>query len=247
MRFALLVGSLVLLAGCGTSAAAPNDSPSPSTSPGPASAADRLAGLVAVAQDHAYVATYQFSAAGRAKRTITVTTAADGTWRVDVPGGALGGGKDMSVAGTRDGVYQCAPSCVQVARAGGAVPAQYDPQVEKVFLDWVPKLADHDAPLSVADATLSGAPGHCFSVEPTAASLSSPVPAGIYCLGSDGTVTGARVGIGTLVRTGTPTAGPKTVTLSAPVTAGSPVPTASPSPSPSPSPSGSPSPSTSAG
>ncbi|GAA4217455.1 hypothetical protein [Actinocatenispora rupis] len=240
-----------VLAGCGNAAAQqPAPSPSPVATDG-GSPADQLAGLVAAAADRHYTAPYDWTPAGSSRRQVTVTLADDASWRLDVPGGGLGGGKDVSVAGTKAGVYQCGlgagPSCVRVAGPGGHVPARFDPQVEKVFTDWIGRLGDRNAPLSVDTAPRpSGVTtGTCFSIEPTAASLSSPVPSGIYCLDSTGTVTGARLGIGRLALSGTPGRAPATVKLAGPVTGGQAVPTTSPSPSPSPSPSRSSSPSAS--
>jgi hypothetical protein len=238
---AVIAGTGTVLAGCGGSRPQPAESETPSpVSTDAGSPADQLAGLVAAAVDARYVATYTYTQPGRAPRTITVTLARDGSWLIDVPGAALGGTRDMAVAGTRDGTFQCGlgahPSCAQVARKGGAVPAKYDPKVEILFTTWIGRLSDRDAPLSVASApTLRGAGGSCFSVEPTAASLSSPVPSGIYCLATDGTLTGAQLGIGTLTLNGKPTPAPVSITLPCPFTAGGAVPTKSPSPSPSPS------------
>jgi hypothetical protein len=69
--------------------------------------ADRLAGFAAAAQDQKYVAAYTYRSHGHADRTVVVSVAQDGTWSVNVPGGALGGGADVSIVGTKDGVYQC--------------------------------------------------------------------------------------------------------------------------------------------
>ena len=38
---------------------------------------------------------------------MVVTLATDGSWLVDVPGGALGGGADVAMVGLADGAYQC--------------------------------------------------------------------------------------------------------------------------------------------
>ncbi len=239
-----LAGTVVLagtgtLSGCtGSSPAAEPPSPTPAADPG--SPADRLAGLVALAADRHYTASYTYTPSGGSARTVTVTTARDGSWRVDVPRGALGGGRDVTVAGTRNGVYQCGltepPSCVRVAEPGGSVPARYDPRVERLFTVWIGRLGNRNAALSVdTSKPLAKDSGHCFSVEPTAASLSAPVPSGVYCLATDGTVTGASLGLGTVTLLGRPAAAPGSVTLPGPVTGGSAVPTRSPSPSPTPS------------
>ncbi|BCJ38290.1 hypothetical protein Athai_57930 [Actinocatenispora thailandica] len=238
---ALLVAATPLLTGCGGGAKAPT---TPTESPTPAahdegSPADRLAGLVAAAADKRYVARYEYSPGGRKPTsTITVTLATDGSWRFDVPKGGLGGGTDVAVAGNAAGVYQCglgdAKSCARVAGKGGSVPAKYDPKIERLWLSWLGVLGDRSEALSIDTAkNPSGVPGSCFSVEPTAASLSSPVPSGTYCLDQDGVVTGARLSVGSLTLVGAATAAPKSVKLPGPVAAGGAVPTTSPSPSPS--------------
>lgn len=234
---AVLVAVGVLLSGCGGSSPASEGSAPPSPAAGADTPAERLAGLVAASADHYYTATYDYRS-GDGTRRVSVTLATDGSWRVDVPRSGLGGASDVSVAGTSRGVYQCAlgdgGSCAKVAKPGGSVPARYDPRVERLFLSWVPKLGDQSAALSVATAdNPKGVTGSCFSIEPTAASLSSPVPAGVYCLDQDGAVTGAKTSLGTLARTGKPGPAPKSVTLPGPVTSDGAVPTASPPPSPS--------------
>lgn len=244
------VVSLAVLAGAGlVSGCGGAPSTDPSTSPTAvstdvASPADRLAGLVAAAADHHYTATYQYTPPkAKAAKTVTVALANDGSWLVSVPGGGLGGGRDVAVAGNASGVYQCGlgggaagSSCVRVANAAGRVPAGYDPQLESIFTSWVPALGNRQAALSIATAAApANAPGSCFSVEPTAASLASPVPAGIYCLDDDGVVTGAQLPLGTLVLVGKPAPAPASITLPAAMAASGAVPTASPSPSPTPS------------
>lgn len=244
---ALLAGA----AGCGAGAPAASTSRSASPSPtGSGSPADTLVGLVAAAADQHYVATYRYTPPNQAPRTVTVTLAADNSWRVDVPAAGLGGGRDVSVVSNPAGVFQCglgtAPSCTKVAEPGGAVPAGYDPKIESVFTTWLHTLGNRDAALSVVSAPVpDGGSGSCFSVQPTAASLSSPVPPGVYCLDNTGVVTGATIGIGALVLLGRPGAGPPTVTLPGPITGGAAVATSSPSPAPSKSPSASPHPTSS--
>ena len=238
------------LGGCGGSA-----EPAATESPTPAShaegnPADRLAGLVAAAADKRYVARYEYAPGDGSITTITVTLAADGSWRVDVPGGGLGGGRDVAVAGTGSGVYQCGlgdgDSCARVAGKDGAVPAKYDPKIEQLWRTWLSTLGDRSEALSVDTAQRpAGVSGSCFSVEPTAASMSSPVPSGTYCLADDGVVTGVRISAGSLTLVGSAEPAPDSVKLPGPVSAGGAVPTTSPSPSPSPSTSGSVSPSAS--
>jgi len=232
------------LAACG------HDEPAPApTTPAPSSADDApdaradLAGLATLAQDHAYAALYALDDGRGVARNVVATAAADGTWRVDVSGGALGGTADVTIVSTRAGVYQCTvsspqqpitPTCVRVANAGKKVPAAYDPEVERLFRPALTVFTDRQAPLSVgAVQPLAGAKGSCFSVDTIAAALSAPVDVGIYCYMADGLLTAARVGFGTLTLVSTG-AGPATVTLPGPEVPGQPMGTESPSPPPVP-------------
>ncbi|GIH18227.1 hypothetical protein Raf01_63990 [Rugosimonospora africana] len=213
--------------------------PSPSAGPtGPTDPWGQLAARVATAQDKRYVARYTLTTRGRPVRTVTVTVAADGSWLVTVPGGALGGTADVAVADTPAGLYQCAlgttpgiaPGCVRVADPTGTLPAKNDPRVQYLFTSWLPILTDRDQAIAVNNATLKGAAGQCFSVEPNSAALTPPVDAGIYCYDADGTLTAAALALGTLTLTGAPAPAPPAITLPAPVVAGAPLPTTSPSP-----------------
>lgn len=73
-----------------------------------APARDQLAALAAAAQDRHVAAQYTLSTGEGPDRAVAVTRATDGTWRVDIPGGALGGTADVSIARTGDGLFQCA-------------------------------------------------------------------------------------------------------------------------------------------
>ncbi|WP_176730755.1 hypothetical protein [Micromonospora mirobrigensis] len=216
-----------LLAAC---SADPPAEPPASGGPAPASidsARDRLAALAAAARDRHLTGTYTLSGAGGGDRTITVTTANDGTWRVDVPGGAGGGTIDVSVASTADGLFQCAlPSaghpeaagCVRIGDPGDRVPAPVDPRVQHPFTDWPKVLTDRQAPLAVSTAKApAGVSGTCFSVDTTSASLDAPLDVGIYCYQPDGTLTLLRSALGTLRLAGPPAPGPATVALAGPV------------------------------
>lgn len=239
----------ILLAGC---AADPPATPPPAAGEDAVPEAEtpartQLAALAAAAQDRRLTASYTLSVNGRADRSVTVTIATDGGWRVDVPAGALGGTADVSVARTGEGLFQCAlpsadrlvaPVCVRVAGPDGKIPARADPRVQHIFTDWVGVLTDRQAPLAVSvSRPLPGAGGTCFAVESTSASLKAPLEVGIYCFDADGTLTGARVDFGTLVLAGAPSAAPPTVTLPGPVVTGKPLGMATPPPPPSPSPS----------
>ncbi|HEY1177482.1 MAG TPA: hypothetical protein VGF17_15095, partial [Phytomonospora sp.] len=95
----------LLLSGCGSGAEAPRPDASSS---GPAWSRPRaaLTSVVALSKDRKYTASYLWSD-DSGERTVTVLMAEDGTWRVDVPGGALGGGADVSILWTAQGYFQC--------------------------------------------------------------------------------------------------------------------------------------------
>lgn len=211
---------------------------------------------MAAARDRRYVAAYTLVTRGRADRTVLASVATDASWRVDVPGGALGGGADVAIVGDTTGTYQCllggsgttlaaittspasgypAPTCVKVAAAGHRVPARYDPIFEHMFTDWLDVLTDREAPISVFTASpLSNSTGTCFSVEPSAASLAPPIAPGIYCFLPDGTMTAAAISDNTLTMAGPPAPAPPSTTLPAVVTPGPAAPTKAP-PAPVPS------------
>jgi len=229
--------------GSGGPPANASEQQTPLPSVAPIDAHTQLAGLAATAKDRHFQAGYTFSQPGRSARTVSVVLAADGSWRVDVPGGALGGQASVAVAGTRNGLYQCRlsgtrQSCTRVAAADGTFPASADPKVEHPFVDWLDALTDRQAALSVAPAPLlGGARGACFSVEANSAALTPPVDPGIYCYDVDGTLTGLRVSFGTLILATAASPAPPTITLPGPITAGSPLSTAAPPPDPSAEPS----------
>jgi hypothetical protein len=226
-----LVTAVLGLAACGSDAPTPD----PSASQAPAAAAavgprGDLARRVATAKDRRFTAAYSWTGAG-AQRTITVTLAADGTWRVDVPGGAQNGRTAVSMVGRAEGVYQCSAGggCVRVARAAGTVPASVDPKVHHPFTDWAAALADPNAALSVATAPLlPGVAGACFSVEPTTVSIAPPIEPGIFCYGDDGMPTGFKTKFGTLTLAGAPGPAPPTADLAGPVSNGAPLNTSAP-------------------
>lgn len=231
----------VLATACGGNP--PPTDPAATTPPAtaPVAASQQLAARAAAAKDRHYTARYRLTGRSQPARTVEVTVASDGTWRVDVPGGALGGAKAVAIVAVRTGVYQCvlgaAGGCVKVAAPRGAVPAAYDPRIQHLFTRWLDVFVDRGAALSVTIAKPpNGTGGTCYSVEPTAASLTSPVDPGLYCFAADGTVTGARFGGISMVLVGTPGPPPPSVTLPEPVVRRPAAGTAAPPPPPAASP-----------
>jgi hypothetical protein len=238
---ALVVG--LVLAGCRSTPVTVLPSPSVDTR---LADRDRLAGLAAAAKDSRYLARYTLSAPNRPERTVIVAFGTDGTWVVGIPGGALSGLADIAIYLSSAGLHQCllgpaegtagsrpdlgtlAPKCVVVP----GLTAEADPRVHHVFTDWIDPLVDRASALSVEVGRLDGAGGSCFSVESNSAALAPPVDPGIYCYASDGVLTGARVGFGTLLLTGTVADAPPSVAPPAEVVAGPPVPITAPPPPP---------------
>ncbi|TYC26358.1 hypothetical protein FXF52_00190 [Micromonospora sp. MP36] len=234
-----------LLAACTADPSEP--APASTGDPAPAEvdgARDELAALAAAAQDRHLTATYTWTGADGAARTVSVTSANDGTWRVDVPGWGRGGTVDVSLAGTADGLFQCAlpsagrpeaASCVRLGDPDDAVPRKLDVRVQHPFTDWLEVLTDRRAPLAVSPATPpAGISGQCYSVDSTSASLNAPLDVGIYCYRPDGTPTAVRAAFGTLKLAGEPGPAPATVRLAGPVTEDEPLDAGSPTDSPSP-------------
>lgn len=206
------------------------DPPPPVSEPVPAgtdTARDELAALAAAAQDRHLTARYTLTTENGPDRSIVVTSASDGTWRVDIPGGALGGTADISLATTADGLFQCAlpsaghpepPSCVRLGDPDDNVPRRLDPRVQHPFTDWLDVLTDRRSPLAVSvSRPPTGATGACYSVESTSASLNPPLDVGIYCFDPDGTPTAVRAALGTLRLAAPPGPPPTTVQLAGPV------------------------------
>jgi len=233
---ALVVALLTAgVAACGDSAPAAGPTPASSSAAAPEAEDARveLAARAALAVDHRFAALYSLEAPGFAQRSVLATVAVDGSWRVDIPAGALGGTADVSIAQTEAGVFQCAipsatnpvtPSCIRVAEKGKRVPKTYDPKIERVFRQWLPVFTDRQAALAVTAARpLTGSSGKCFSIDTISASLSAPVDVGIYCYADDGLLTAVRVKFGTLTLASAPAAAPPTIDLPGPVTGGEPM------------------------
>lgn len=242
--------------GCGgTPAAAPTPGGS-STPPDPVDARVALAARAALAQDRTATALYTLDSGDEAPRSVVATRASDGSWRVDIPGGALGGTADVSIVRIEAGIFQCslpsatravASTCVKVADTDGRIPGRYDPKVQRIFHDWLSVFTDRRAALSVSTAQpLAGSQGTCFAVDSISASLKAPVDVGIYCYAEDGLLTAARVAYGELRLAAAPAEPPPSVDLPGPVVAGDPMGLEAPPPPPPPSESVEPAPSSSA-
>ncbi|MDI6104959.1 hypothetical protein QLQ12_40880 [Actinoplanes sp. NEAU-A12] len=240
---ALTVVLLVGLAGCSTSDATPetaagSPSPVPSAATPAPEARNALAGLAALALDRQYAALYTFESGG-ATREVVAAVAKDGTWRVDIPAGALGGTAGVTIIRLATGLYQCtltspaqpvSPTCVRVAERGDKVPRRYDPRVQRLFRQWLPVFTDRKAPLAVSLVQpLAGAQGTCYAVDSVTAALDEPVDVGIYCYSADGLLTAARVDFGVLklVRH---VEGPPSLQLPGPEAGGQPMGMSSPPP-----------------
>jgi hypothetical protein len=243
MATAMLVACV---SACGD-APPPTPAPSPSVSVAPdlGTARVALAARAALAQDHRFAALYTLDTPGRAQRNVVATVAGDGSWRVDIAGGVLGGTTDVSVVSLPNGVFQCglaSPSnpiqstCVLGAKAGKRLPKDADPKVERVFRQWLSVFTDRQSALSVNPAQrLAGATGDCWSVDSIQASLAAPVDVGIYCYTADGLLTAAHVDFGTITLASTPVAAPAKVALPGPITSGPLLGLDAPPPPPAPS------------
>jgi hypothetical protein len=232
-RFVPAVLLAGLLAACGDPAPTTQPTVAPSAPPDTSAARAELAARAALAQDHRFSALYDYDAKdGQPARSVVATVATDGSWRVDVPGGVLGGTADVSIVQTAQGVFQCSlPSatnpvstgCVRVAEPNKRIPKEYDPKVQRVFRQWLSVFTDRQAPLSVVPAqALPGSKGKCYSIDSISASLKAPVDVGIYCYTDEGLLSAVRVAFGTLTLVNV-VAPPPRLDLPGPVTGGEPL------------------------
>jgi hypothetical protein len=223
--------------------ATPEASDSPTaTTPDPRG---QLALRAAAAKDRRYVVGYKLSAPNQADRSVLVTVATDGSWRVDIQGGALSGTANVAIASRPEGQYQCTLDatavCVKVAEAGKKLPVAVDPHTQYPFTTWLNVLTDRDVAITVTAAgALPGSAGTCYSVNPAVTAVQPPIDAGVFCYTDDGTLTAAKLPWGTFTMVGQPSPPPPTVVLPGPVTPGQPLPTSAP-PAPPAAPTGSPS------
>lgn len=237
------MSAALVLAGITACGDASEGAPAPSSeAPKPEVTSDArgaLAARAALAMDKAYAALYSFDDGHGEPRNVVATVGKDRTWRVDVSGGALGGTADVSIVSTAAGVFQCTlgsqsnpitSTCVKVAKPGKRVPSEYDPQVERLFRQWLSVFTDRQAGLAVTEVQpLAGAKGSCFSIDSISASLADPVDIGVYCYAEDGVLTAARVGFG-VVKLVSQIDGPPTVPLPGPEVGNAPMGMDSPPP-----------------
>jgi hypothetical protein len=236
--FAALCVVIGALSGCGqtgtpTAVASGSASAAPT---GPTDPHARLTALAAAAKDRRFIAGYTLSRPSQHNKTVTVAVATDGTWRIDIQGGALGGGTDIALVGIADGQYQCtlnaAPGnegCVKVAASRRKLPAAVDPQVQYPFTSWLDVLTDPSVAVAVTVvAPLANTTGTCFAVEPTTVTTTAPIPSSTFCYTDDGTLTGVRAAFGTMVISGAPAAAPASTSLPGQVVSRAALPTAAP-------------------
>jgi hypothetical protein len=232
--FAALLALSAALAGCDEDPVVTSAPTSGAASPGSPvlGPRDALAARAAAAKDLRQIAFYVLKSNGRPDRTVAVTRAVDGSWRVDIPGGARGGAVDIAIVYAGKALYECVLPNGGCVRLQGALPKTADPLVQHLFSDWLAILTDRQQALAVsATPLLPGAAGECYAIESSATSLRLPLDAGIYCYAEDGTLTAARLSFGTMVLAGRPGAAPPTLQLPGPIVSGQPLPLAAP-PSP---------------
>jgi hypothetical protein len=199
-----------------------------------------LAGRAVLSQDAYYSAAYRFVPSdGSAAGTARVERTKSG-FRLDLtqPADAARFERTTVVGQNAAGPFYCRLTAAgRACVPGGAVPpGELDPRLQHAFTDWLPKLADPTAAISVTVVSPPrGVTGTCFSVEGVAASLDPPVDPGLYCFDDVGRITALRLGVGllTTVGLGSP---PAEIALPAPVGGALPA-TAVPSPTPTPTPS----------
>jgi hypothetical protein len=155
---------------------------------------------------------------------------------VDIPGGAHSGTVDIALVFAGAALHQCVLPTTGCYRVQGKLPAEADPKIHHLITDWLNIFTDRQQALAVSVAhPLQGASGECYAIESSAVSLQLPLDVGIYCYERDGTLTAAKLSVGTMVLSGRPGAAPPTLALPGPVVAGAPLTLAAP-PSPSASP-----------
>jgi hypothetical protein len=155
------------LTGCGAGhpPSLADPTPSSATPTGPVDAAGQLAGLAAAAHDRRYVAAYTLTGTRTSGRSMLASLATDGTWQVDVEGGALGGGGNLAIVGLKTGTYQCLLS-------GPATTAA------------IPTPAPAPSPSPSPSAGASARPSASASPSPSATSMRYPAPVCVKVAGA---------------------------------------------------------------
>lgn len=232
--------ALLALAGCGANPApeaAPTASSSAHAVPGDAEQPrSKLAARAAAAKDLRQVAFYVLKTKDRPDRTVGISRATDGSWRVDVPGSAHGGTVDIALVYTAKTLHQCALPNGGCIKVDGKLPGTSDPKISHLISDWLNVMTDRQQAIAVSvTQPLPGAAGECYAIESSAVALPIPMDAGIYCYEKDGTLTAARFSVGTLLLAGQPGAAPPAIGLPGPVVNGALLPLAAPPAPPSPS------------
>ncbi len=234
-----LIGALMLptVAGCDggevTPVAATSGAPVSAHANDPSQPRARLAAWAAAAKDLRQTAFYVLKTSGRPDRTVSLIHATDGTWRADIPGGAHGGAVDIAIVFAGNALHQCVLPTNGCVRVPGKLPADADPKIQHLITDWLGIFTDRQQALAVSVAhPLPGAAGECYAIESSAVSLPLPIDVGIYCYERDGTLTAAKLSVGTMVLSGKPGAAPPTLALPGPLVAGALLTNAAP-PSPS--------------
>jgi hypothetical protein len=244
---AALGATAAVLTSAGCSGAPEAEAQQPSQSPSPSAAgaqalppAAQLAARAALAQDQYYSASYRFTPGGGGSAGTARVERTRGGFRLDLvlPGDDTHVERTTVVVRTPAGTVHCRLTAAGrgCLPAGTKPPAGLDPRLHLAFTDWLAKLADPSAAISVTVVPApAGGSGTCFSVEGTAASLDPPVDPGIYCFDNVGRITSLRLAAGQLSSVQM-SAAPSRVALPAPV-GGAVPPDAAPSPTPSVSPS----------
>lgn len=216
-----MAAGLAGTAACSRAATPATGKSSAPTATTPVDPRSQLAAHAAVAKDRRYTAKYSLaSGTGRAPQKVAVTLAEDGSWRVDVAGGALSGTVDIALVGAMGGQYQCAlastkyTGCVRVANFGETLPSAINPRVQYAFTDWLDLLTDTGAAITVTvTEPLPNATGTCFGVEPTTVTLAPAIESAQFCYADDGTLTAVRAGFGVLTLTESPGTAPPGISL----------------------------------
>lgn len=236
------MGLIALAAtGCADGKAKPpaaQDSPKTASTDRLGRPAQQLAVRAALAGDQTFTADYRLTDTNGGQATAKVSKLADSLrFEISYPATDATVAHTVTLLQNSSGIFRCISTttgkgCLLAAKPGEDLPN--DPRLQHVFGDWLPKLANRSAALSIeATTTFGTVRGDCFSLERVTSSVAPPVDTGVYCFDADGLVTGVRLDAGTLELV-TVAGPPANNALPAEVT--NTVPETTPPPSPSPSP-----------